>query len=197
MAVTYPLSFPTHKNPRGVLIRQRKVVGVNTSPGSLVTQTYEWPGERWEAELTFAPMNRADAETWMAWLTSLRGSVGSCLIGDPSGTAPRGTATGVATATGSILSRTITTTGSGTLKAGDWLQIGTGATSRLYKVLTDGTLGSGSIDIWPALRAAASGATLTYTSAKGVFMQSGTPEIQVMMGGIYQISPASFYEDLR
>jgi hypothetical protein len=43
-----------------------------------------------------------------------------------------------------------------------------GTTARLHKVLIDQN-GSGTLEIWPALRSTYSSATVTTTNAKGVF----------------------------
>jgi hypothetical protein len=59
------------------------------------------------------------------------------------------------------------------LRAGDWLQLGTGATVQLHKVLADASSnGSGevTVDIWPDLRTSpADNAPITVLAAKGLF----------------------------
>ena len=61
----------------------------------------------------------------------------------------------------------------GVLLAGDYLQIGTGATSRLYKTLNDVDTDAGglaTLDNWPRLRESpADSATITLTNPGGVF----------------------------
>ena len=115
-------------------------------------------------------MREADAEAWSAWLTSLRGQFGTFLLGNPFRNSPRGTATS-ATVTGLAGARTVSVSMTGTLKAGDYFQLGTGTSSRLYKVLEDAS-GSGTIEIWPSLRAAASGTSMDLTSPVGAFRLS-------------------------
>ena len=56
----------------------------------------------------------------------------------------------------------------GTLKAGDYIQLGSGSSSKLHQVLVDQT-GDGSLEIWPDLREDYTDATVTYNNAKGVF----------------------------
>lgn len=212
MAVTFPLSLPA-KNYRSIEIVQRKVVGVSTSPFSLVPQTYEHPGERWEATIALAPMARADAEPWVAWLLSLRGPVGSFLLGDVAGATARGSA-GAAPGTPQVdgnqsaQARTLAIkTGlvgpvSNYLRAGDWLQLGSGSTARLHKVLTDASLdisGKATLDIWPSLRAAVSNnATVTLASARGLFMLAGSAgSYEIDSAGIYRGGAIACVEDLR
>ncbi|MBI3936761.1 MAG: hypothetical protein HY323_07270 [Betaproteobacteria bacterium] len=61
----------------------------------------------------------------------------------------------------------------GVLKAGDYIQHGTGSTSRLYKMLLDANSdvwGNLTLNIWPGLRESpAAGASIVTSSCKGVF----------------------------
>lgn len=211
MSISYPLALPTHKNYRSIDIVQRKVVGVATSPFSLMQQTYEHPGERWEATIELAPMSRADGEAWMAWLISLRGPVGSFLLGDVAGATARGSA-GVTPGTPQVngahaaQSRALAIkTGLGAvsnyLRAGDWIQLGSGTSSRLHKVLVDASLTGGNVtlDIWPALRTAvANDAAVTVAACKGKFMLAqGGASYQVDSAAIVRGAPIACVEDLR
>lgn len=208
---TFPLSFPTYTGVKGATIRYNKVVGQSLSPGSLVAQVYEWPGERWEADITLPIMTRAQAEQWAAWLLSLRGPVGSFLMGDPSGATPRGAAsstpgTPVVSGTNAALSRTLAiSTGLGNvsnwLLPGDWIQLGSGATTRLYKNLSPASLASGAaiLDITPPLRAAPSpGDPVVVANALGKFMLS-TGQVQHAIDNALHFTAATILavEDLR
>lgn len=197
MAISFPLTFPTHRAPTGITIRQRNVVGMNVSPGSMVPQVYEWSGERWEADISLPPMVRADAEPWIAFAASLRGSVGYFTMGDPANDTPRGTASGSVTATGTVRARTITLGGgTGTLLAGDWISVG--SNRWLHKVLANVTLGATpSCEIWPALRGTLSSAAIAITAAKGRFMLIETPQWNIGPAGIYEPMMLKAIEDLR
>ncbi|HQS15041.1 hypothetical protein [Reyranella sp.] len=198
MAITFPRAFLTHRGPSEITIRQSNVVGMNVSPFSLVPQVYEWPGaERWEADIGFDPMDRATAEPWVAFFTSMRGPVGSFTMGDPAGASPRGTVSGSVTATGSVRSHTITLSGgTGTLLAGDWISFG--SSRWLHKVMVDVTLGSTpSCEIWPSLRAALSSSALTYSGAKGRFMLTETPQWTIGPASVYERLTIKAIEDLR
>lgn len=208
---TFPLAFPTHTRLKSAVMRLRKVVGVNTSPGSLVQQTYEWPGERWEAELTLPLMTRANAEIWHAWLGSLRGPVGSFLLPPPGGATPRGSAAatpGAPQVDGNQAARLRTLaiktglgTVSGYLKAGDWIALGSGSTRRLHKVLADASLTTGQVtlDIEPALReAVVNNATVAVASATGKFMlTSSAPDLAIDTASRYSPGVIGCVEDLR
>lgn len=176
MAITYPLTFPSI-GIRSMNIRARNVVGISASPFTGQQQVYKHQGQWWEAEVTLPPMKRADAEQVVAFLLSLNGVYGTFLLGDPANTSPRGVGTGTplvygADQTGSeLITDGWTTSTTGILKAGDWIQLGSGSATRLYKVLADANSdGSGiaTIDIFPSLRSSpADNAQVTKSSPKG------------------------------
>jgi len=92
MAESYPIALPTHTGIAQIRLLARDVVGVSTSPFNLKQQTFRHPGQRWEADITLPPMQRADAEQWAAFLLRMRGQYGTFLLGDPANATPRGTA---------------------------------------------------------------------------------------------------------
>jgi hypothetical protein len=76
----------------------------------------------------------------------------------------------------------------GTLLAGDYIQLGSSATATLHKVLQDRS-GSGTVEIWPALRSDVTGATATLTNTVGRFRLSGTQQsFNINDASIYGIS---------
>jgi len=182
MAETYPLSLPTHTGIAQIRLIARDVVGVSTSPFNFKQQIYRHQGQRWEADITLPPMSRADAEQWAAFLLRLRGAYGTFLLGDPLNATPRGSAS---TAPGTPLvngaSQTgdelvidgIPTSGSDYLKAGDYIQLGSGATATLHKVLEDVAIdgsGGATLNLWPRVRTAPSDdAAVTVSNTKGNF----------------------------
>jgi hypothetical protein len=56
----------------------------------------------------------------------------------------------------------------GTLKAGDYIQLGSSSTAKLHQVLQDQT-GDGNLEIWPGLRSDYSSTSVTFSNPKGVF----------------------------
>lgn len=170
MAFTYPLELPASNCIQSVDLRAVNVDGVGQSPFTFSQQVYEYSGEMWTADITLKPMRRSEAEQWNAFLLSLNGRVGTFLLGDPFACQNRGTAqTGnVIGATGD---RTITINMNGSLLVGDYIQIGTGSSARLYKVLQDRS-GIGDLEIWPALRAPHSGTSVVMNPSKGAFRLS-------------------------
>lgn len=180
MSISYPLDLPIGGIKR-VTFQHRSAVSVSRSPFTFAQQVFAHQGDMWSASLEFIEMEREDAEEWIGWRLSLNGSEGTFLLGDPKYTSPRGTwemgsplasvngthAAGVKTV--ALKDFTVGATG----KIGDWLQFGSGATSRLHKVVQDFTAdGSGlaNVEIWPSLREdLANGDSFVTSSPKGLF----------------------------
>ena len=171
MAISYPISLPTQG------IKQISLTMVNTtamvaSPFTGQQQVYRHQGDFWKASIHLTTMVRDTAEDWISALGSLYGRYGTMLIGDPTGATPRGTISGSPTVNGAGQTGTTLTVNAitGTLKAGDYIQLGTGATSRLHKVLQDVADGGTTLEIFPRLRESpANAAPITYTDTKGLF----------------------------
>lgn len=198
MAITYPVTFP-NVGIRAMNIRARTVVGISSSPFTGQQQVYKHQGEWWEAEVTLPPMKRATAEQVAAFLIKMKGQYGTFLLGDPANTSPRGVGTGTplvngAGQTGSSLVTdgwTVSTTG--ILKAGDWIQLGTGSSTTLHKVLddvdSDGS-GNATLEIFPSLRSSPDDdATITVSSPKGIWrLASNQMEYSIDEASVYGIT---------
>ena len=179
MAITYPLSLPDATSYRSARMTARSVVGVTRSPFTGSQQVQKHQGQWWEFEAALAPMARASAEGWIAFLLSLNGQQGTFLLGDPLGSTVRGVGTGTplvkgASQTGnSLITDGWTASQTGILKAGDYFQLGSGSSSKLYKVLADANSdgsGDATFDIWPSINTAVdNNSALTISSAKGAF----------------------------
>ena len=206
MPITFPISLPASPTARSITISKRSVVGGDASPFTLQGQTYTWPGQAWLARIDLPPMLRADAERWVAALLSLNGREGSFFLGDTANKVPRGVATGTPLVkgggqTGSDLLTDGWSPGvTGILKAGDWLQLGSGGTARLYKVLVDAdsnVSGEATLTLWPKLRSSpADNAAITIASPMGRFMLAEEPEWSIDEAHLYGLS-FSAVEDLR
>jgi hypothetical protein len=199
MTITYPLTLPG--TPAQVRWKATNIVAVTASPFTGGQEVQEHAGKFWAAEVAYPPLQRADAEALLAILLSLKGPLGTFYLGDPLGSAARGSVAGgapqvdgtnaVAASTLDIKNFTINQTN--VLRAGDYLQVGSGTTQRLYKNLSnlnsDGA-GKATADIWPSLREELSDGTVIVTaSAKGVFRLGGNiTEFDEQPGGVYRIS---------
>lgn len=195
MAISFPVTFPD-LGIKSMTIRAVSVVGMNQSPFTGQQQVYKHQGQWWEAEITLPPMKRADAEQIAAFLLKMNGRYGTFTLGDPANTAPRGVGTGTPLVSGGsqtggeLITDGWTTSTTGILKAGDWIQLGSGSATRLHKVLNDvNSDGSGAatLDIWPNLRSSpADNAQITVTAPKGQWRLAGNQSE-------YSIDEASIY----
>lgn len=182
MAISYPLSLPSNRQIQKVRLNAVDIVGVSQSPFTASQQVYRYTGQFWEADITLRPMDRDEAEYWISFLLKLNGQYGTFLLGDPNGATPRGVATGTplvkgANQTGNELLTDGWTSGiTGILKAGDYIQLGTAASARLYKVLDDvnsDASGNATLTLYPDLRSApADNSAITVNNAKGNFRLS-------------------------
>ena len=201
MAISYPLSLPTTIGISSVTLRASNVSSISESPFTFRQQVFKHPGERWSATVVLPQVTRDYMEDWVAFLLSLRGAEGTFYLNDPQCATARGSAS---VTPGTPLVRGASQTGNtvnidglpnsvtGYFKAGDYMQISTGSSSRLYKVLTDtNSNGSGqaTVDIWPAIRTAhADNAAIAVASAKGLFrLQSNTVEWTINYDNSYNL----------
>ena len=182
MAISYPLALPSHTGIAKIDLRAVQVTAMTMSPFTYKQQVVVHPGQRWEAEISLPPMKRTDAEAWVGWLLALRGRSGTFLLGDPLATSPIGNGGGTpvvtgADQTGASLNIDGCTANQATyLAAGDYIQLGSGSSSQLYKVTqtaSSDSLGNATLEIWPELRSSpADGATITVDAPKGLFRLS-------------------------
>lgn len=189
MAISYPLSLPTVTRVRSIDLRAINAVAYSQSPFTFSGQAHAYQGQMWQADVSLPPMRRTAAEQWLAFLVSLRGQYGTFLLGDPTCSSIRGTATSCSI-TGSSGDNTVSATvpSGETLLAGDYIQLGSAATATLHKVLVDytGTGADADLEIWPALRVNQSSASATLSNAKGNFRLSTNEQA-------WSINEASIY----
>jgi len=202
MAISYPLTLPTVTGIQSVNFIARNSVGTTASPFTYQQQVFKNQGQRFEADVTLPPMKRADAEVWNTFFIKLYGSFGTFLLGDPNAATPRGTASSSpgtplvngASQTGDTLNIDgVPSSQTGYLKAGDYIQLGSAATARIYKVLDDAdsnASGEVSLTIYPDLRSSPSDdATVIVTSAVGLFrLTTPTHNWSISSDGIYSMT---------
>ena len=167
MAISYPLATPTSIGIESIELRAVNAVATSQSPFTYKQQVISHGGQKWEASVTIPPVHRDLAAPWKSMLVALKGPTGTFLLGDPDYATPQGTVSSC-TLTGDVGDETVTVVMTGTLKAGDYIQLGAGATAKLHQVLLDQD-GDGDLEIWPALRGDYSSATVVFNSPKGVF----------------------------
>lgn len=153
---------------------------VTESPFTFSGQSFLWPGERWMLEF-YLPIitSRAVASDWIAFGLSLKGRYGRFLYGDPSAKIPRGIATGTPLVDGAnLLGNILPTKGwtpnvTGIMKKGDYIQLGSGLSSRLHMVVADANSngsGNASLSIEPAIVSSpVDSSAVVVNDAKGLF----------------------------
>ena len=181
MTISYPLSLPSSPSPKRMRWRTLSAVGFARSPFTLTGQVYEHAGAMWgPVEVILPPMQRADAEAWLAFALALNGRRGTFLMG-PVESAPQGTwVSPVVSGSHAAGVKVLNVRGVDGLSwaAGDWFQVGSGSSAHLHKVTVSGAhAGSPSVaqvDFWPPLREALTdGVTVTLASPKGQWRMVG------------------------
>lgn len=188
MALTYPLSLPDSIGIAQIELRAANAVSTSQSPFTFKQQVFRHQGQRWEASVSIPSVRKDLAADWKAFLVGLNGQQGTFLLGDPDYPLPRGTARSC-TGTGTIGSSTLSVSMVGTLLAGDYINLGgvNSANAKLYMVLED-LSGSGSLKIWPNLRAS------TSPGGDPVYLQNPTGVFRLRDNvSSWQIGPSSAY----
>ena len=189
MAISYPLTPPNPFNLSQLSLTGVSATSRNTSPFTLQTQQYNWPGQAWLGSVDCPPMKRADAEEIVSFL--LKAQRGTFYFQDYANPLNRGGVTGTLTvASATANGTTLGISGaSGSFAVGDWLQISTS----LYKVVQSNS--SSSVDVFPALRKSyAGGTSIIYgkpndaARAQGVFrLASPSTEWSIGEASIYGV----------
>jgi len=187
MALSYPLATPTTIGIESIELRAVNAVAVSQSPFTYKQQIVSHGGQKWEASVNIPSVHRDKAAEWKAMLVGLKGQQGTFLLGDPDYATPQGTVSSCVL-TGDAGDDNATVVMTGTLKAGDYIQLGTGSGAKLHQVLLDQD-GDGTIQIWPSLRSTYSSATVTFNSPKGVFrLATNMTSWSINNASIYGIS---------
>jgi len=184
MAITYPLNIPTTIGIESIELRAINAVATSQSPFTYKQQIISHQGQRWEASVSIPSTRRDLAADWKAFLTALKGQTGTFLLGDPDYATPRGDVSSC-TLTGDAGDESVSVTMTGTLRAGDYIQLGTGPSTRLHQVLQEQT-GDGTLEIWPKLRSDYTDETVIFNNPKGLFRLRGN-------SNSWQINSSSFY----
>ena len=188
MAISYPLDTPTSIGIENIQLHAVNAVATSQSPFTYKQQVIAHTGQKWEASVSIPSTRRDKSAQWKAMLVALKGQTGTFLLGDPDYVTPRGTVTGSVAITGSAGDESVTVdfaSGSDSLLAGDYIQLGAGANAKLHQVLLDQT-GDGTLEIWPALRSDYTSETAVTNSPKGVFRLNQNVST-------WSINNASFY----
>lgn len=205
MAISYPLTFPTVQQASSISWGGRSSVAVSLSPFSFAQQAQRHQGQMWFGSVSLPPMERPRAAEFQAFLTSLNGREGTFLYGDPLGVTARGAATGtpLANTVGSpstnlkrgqeLITDGWSTGVTGILKAGDYIQLGSGSSAHLHMQLVDvnsDSSGNATLDLWPRLReTVANDDEIVVVAPKGLFrMLSSEWQWSEQPGGLFSLA---------
>lgn len=194
------LNLPSSSCMASIVIGLTRVIGITQSPFTLEEQSYRWPGEMWTMDFQMPPIkNRAIASEWRAFALKLEGQYGHFLMGDPLGKSPRGVGTGTPLVNGiNQVGNTLVTDGwtpnvQGIMLAGDYIQLGSGAASKLHMItdnVNSDSSGNAILPIVPALRSSpADNAPIVINNPRGVFrLTSNSFSWSVNPGPVYRMS---------
>ena len=150
MSVELPFTLVT-----SVTRTLQTATAVTTSPFTGTQQVQDWGGEWWTYEIEFTVRQGADGRRLSAFFAALGGSRGTFIFRDPFVGYPTGPASVLVNSAGQT-GNALTVDGLGTqaLLAGDFIQLGTLGTTRLYQVTADATpvAGGATLQIVPKLR---------------------------------------------
>lgn len=191
-------ALPAQSQVQSATLRMASQNFATQSPFTFQQQVLNHAGRRWEIDVVLKPMKRTSAEVWLSWLAQLDGQLNTFTMGDPLGCAAMGEAGGTPLVNGadqtgaSLAIDGATVSQTDWLKAGDYIQLGTGEDARLYKLTADAdTNGSGqaTLSLWPAITTApADNAAVTVANTVAAFrLASNTSSWSVDRQGIYSI----------
>lgn len=174
MAITYPLSPPAAIRIASLRFSAISAVARNISPFTFSSQSYNWTGTMLSGDVECPPMNRADAEELIGFL--IMAARGTFYFRDYANGTQRGTMTGSPQLNGAHVANTTTLTvdtGSGSWAVGDYIQLGTGSSSKLHKITQVNS--ATSYEVFPLLRTNyPDNTTIIYSNAVGVFRLGNT-----------------------
>jgi hypothetical protein len=196
VAISFPISPPSEPTHSSIKWVETTISGLTQNPYTLQQQVFEYDGSGWAIEVGFEVMTREEFAPWSAFLSKLRGQVGTFYYGDRLQKNILGAGGGTPQVDGgSQTEYTLLTklwpNSTLVLKAGDIFSIN----NRLYKSLTDVTSngsGAATIEVWPRLKAHANNTALVLAEPKGIFrMQSTRVETLADRTQLYKISFAA------
>ena len=176
---SYPLNLPN--SPSNFVTSEWRIirtVAYTESPFTYGQQVAKYQGSVWQTTVTLPPMNRADAGAWQSFFMQLNGRFGTFLLGDPDAKTIQGGATTVISVNGdhSVGAYDVVVDGADTstviFKKGDYVQFGSGASSKLHMIVADITSdasGNATLQIEPPLKTALTDDdVVTYSDTKAV-----------------------------
>lgn len=196
--ITYPINLPYRPRQRSITLTPVNIVGIAASEFTGAQQVQKHDGEYWQVDISMPPMTRNDGQIWDAFCTKLNGRLGTFLMGMDNAMRGLGDLSGNPVVNGDGQSGgTLNITGAtpsieNWAHAGDYIQLGSGASSRLHKVLDNASTddqGNASINIWPRLRRSPNdGDIVVVENTKGVFRLTDNISVSIQEANIYGFS---------
>lgn len=191
------ISAPSSPPPARVSIQPRMAIAIERSPFTFEPDVFEHPGQQMTMDVALPPMKRADAEAWVSLQHLTRGIKTPFLFGPPLPNRGSGAGSPVIDGAGQLRAATINTKGwtpnaQGVLKDGDYIQLGSGDTSSLHRVLATvnaGSDGKAAVIIWPFTRRNLNNEEpITTTAPKGLWRFTSTWPWDIREAEIYGVS---------
>jgi hypothetical protein len=179
--ITFPI---TTVPPYSAEFRCNRIVAESESPFSLQSQVYDWGGSRWEGEVTIECKDYTELSIMRAFLVQAQGKFNTFNYGDPEylirGRRGVGTGTPLVKGAGqtglSLITDGWTSGTTNIMRAGDYIQYGTGLTAQLYMLTADvNSNGSGEATLTlnrPMISSPADNATIVVSNPMGLFRLS-------------------------
>jgi len=183
---TYPLTMPTTPGFTTSEWNIVKTVSMTQSPYTYAQQVAEFEGSLWTTVVSLPPMTRSQAGVWQAFFMQLHGMKGTFLIGDPDGKTLLGSLTNTIQVNGdhSVGAFDISIDGADAttviFKAGDYVQFGNGASSKLHMIISDVTSdssGNATLPVEPPLKSSLSDDASIVTSSTKAVMRMNSNEL--------------------
>jgi len=179
--------LPTSPVARNADVRseQNTIVSVTTSGR---VQARQIDGQKFRISLVYPPMTRAEFAPIKAFLMKQRSRLNTFTVIPPTISNALGTASGTPTGTASAGDTSITLGGSGTgtLKAGDYIKFNNH--DKVYMVVEDQSdISTGTLTIEPPLRSAVSGTDIIYDNVSfTVRLTNDIQEFSIGTTNLYQ-----------
>lgn len=180
--------LPTSPTPKSANIssEQKTITSVTTSGR---VQARQIDGQKFAITLAYPPMTRAEFSPIKAFLMKQRSRLETFTVIPPDTEADaQGTAAGVpfGTASAGDTSITLGGTGTGTLKAGDYIKFA--SHDKVYMVVSDQSdISTGTLTIEPPLREAVASSNITYDNVPfNVRLKNDVQEFSIGTTNLYQ-----------
>lgn len=170
----------------------RTAVATVASPFTGTEQVQDWGGAWWEYEIEFAiSRTAADGKKLAAFLAALGGKGGTFTFRDPFIRNPVSLGTPLVNGGGQTGNALISDGWSKGMAAGDFIQLGSGSTTRLYQLTADFTpsAGNATLQIIPPLRSATVNNEVITVASPGVLLRLNDPApTRIGLGDFYRFS---------